>query len=66
MVFVKDDKVVINYLLCEIWKESGCVMFPRKYPQPYGPIKFSYGGQPSVPTPKFSGAFNPRLSDQDP
>jgi hypothetical protein len=29
----------------------------------YGLMEFSYGGQPPIPTPKSSSAFNPRRSD---
>jgi hypothetical protein len=28
---------------------------------PYGPMQFSYGGQPPIPTSKSSSAFNPRF-----
>jgi hypothetical protein len=29
----------------------------------YGPMEFSYGGQPPIPTSKSSRSFKPRLSD---
>jgi hypothetical protein len=37
--------------------------YTKQYSNPYGPMEFSCGGQPPIPTSKSSSAFNPRLSD---
>jgi hypothetical protein len=35
----------------------------KLYSNPCGPMQFSYGAQPPIPTLKSSSAFNPRLPD---
>jgi outer membrane usher protein FimD/PapC len=37
--------------------------YTKQYSNPYGPMKFSYGGQPPIPTSTSSSAFSPGLSD---
>jgi hypothetical protein len=43
-----------------IESNSSCA---KQYSNPHGPMEFSYGGQPSIPTLESSSTFNPRLSD---
>jgi hypothetical protein len=45
-------------------KQKGISSYTQQHSNPYGPMEFSYGGQPSIPTSKSSSAFSPGLSDQ--
>jgi hypothetical protein len=45
------------------YQEKANSSYTKQYSNPYGPMEFSYGGQPPISTSKSSSAFNQRLSD---